>query len=431
MRLVPFWLGLFVVAYMIVQVLNPAWVFERDPGGRMLTARQDYIAWLPSGVRAPLGVMDPILMVMVLIPGWMLACSIWVALRRPKSMRIILWVMVLNVSLFSVVGLFEALTHTTKMLWLFERPVLKSLFWGTIVNPNHAAAFMNIGLGAALALLIHYTRSGARGKEFSKGGAFLMLIPFSIIILGGVAQAMSRAGILATGLIGLTFLAIVFVRVGRLLLISGNRRITIAASAAVLMIVAVISVSVGRSIDIKRFIREMKSLTSVAESPMEDTRYCINMASVDLFKMKPAYGWGGGCYRYFIRITQRDYPSLMPGRYNLNLVYAHNDYMNYLCDLGVVGAVPLGMFVFGPVFFVIAFRRRGVDSFVVMGLACIGATMLHAAVEFFMQHPLVVMQFSIFLACLTQTADRRHFMPGGSHWITTESGDRSDLSGVS
>jgi hypothetical protein len=97
-----------------------------------------------------------------------------------------------------------------------------------------------------------------------------------------------------------------------------------------------------------------------------------------------------------------------------NIVFAHNDYMNYLCDLGVVGSVPLGLFVFGPVVFVILFRRNGVDSHIMMGLACIGAIMLHVAVEFFMQHPLIVMQLCILLACLTRTASLRHFMSVGS-----------------
>gem|GEM_PF-3801096 len=410
LRFVPFWMGLFVLLYMVVQVLNPSWVLSPNLDGRLVPVRQDYIHWLPNGIRTPIYRMNPLLMVMVLAPGWMLMCSIWAALRRPKSMRIMLWVMVLNASMFSVVGLLQAISHSKKMLWLFDAPAGLNSFWGMIGNPNHASAFMNLGLGAAFALILFYTGPLSKKQDLSKGGSFLMLIPFSVIILGGVVQAMSRAGILVAGIICAAFMVLVLYRFVRAMLQSGNRQMALVFSGVLALIVLVIGAGVISTVDMERVMKEMKTLTSVANDPLDDSRYYINMASLDLFERHPVLGNGAGCYRYFIGGPQQKYPQLMPKRYRLNLVFAHNDYINYLCDIGIVGSLPLGLCAFGPMAFVLFFRRKGLDSFSVAGFVALGAVLLHVAFEFFMQHPLVVMQFALLLSCITRSVSQRHHM---------------------
>ena len=407
-RFPPFWLGLFVMLYMFVQYLNPSWVFEPNAEGRLVAHSRDFVAWLPNGIKTPFGMMGPVLMTMVLAPGWMLMCAVWAALGRPKAMRIILWCLTLNASLFATIGITQSITHARKMLWFFDGPLGDSVFWGTIANPNHSSAFMNMGLTASLLLLLHYTGPHSRSKDLSKGGSFLMLIPLSVIILGGGVQAMSRAGFIVAAIIVLAAALMFVARFVRAMLDSGNRSTALAVCGVLFAGAAISGVAVSGSVDMERLSRELRSLGTLAESPMDDTRVTLNKASTDLFMQKPVLGWGGGCYRYFINLTQRNYPQLNALRGKRNIVFAHNDYLNYLCELGLVGAVPLGLCVFGLPASILLFRRRGIDSAVLVGMSGIGAVLLHVSVEFLMQHPLVIMQFSLLLVCTCRMANQKH-----------------------
>ncbi len=405
-RFVPFWLGLFLVAYMLVQFFNAAWVFEPGASGRMRVRMRDYIEWLPSGVWTPSHMTNPWRMALVLTPAWMVTCALWAGSHRGKTQRILMWVLVLNATLFAVIGILQDVTHARKVLWLFEKPYERFGFWGTIVNQNHASAFMNIGIICALSLVLWYT--SPRGRDITKGGPFLMLIPLSLIMVAGVVNAMSRAGIAVCALIIVAFVAVVLWRFIRYLRSSGNRSLAVVAGAVIVSIVLACTYAGTRVVNADRLYREMVSMFRVAGAPKEDARYYINKASIDLFERKPAYGWGAGCYMYFINITQKQYPRLMTKGRPLGIGFAHNDYINSLCDLGIVGSVPLFACVIGLPVYVVLRYRRGMRGAVAMGLAGLSFLMLHAALEFFFQHPLIVLQFGIALACQTRFCRLRH-----------------------
>ena len=317
-----------------------------------------------------------------------------------------MWVQSLNCSAFAIVGIIQAVTQADKVLWLFDRPVKNAIFWGTIANQNHSSAFMNLGLASALTLFLYYT--GRHGKDITKGGAYLMLMPLSVIIIGGILQAMSRAAIVVTALIILSFVAVLLWRFVRMLREGGNQTLAVVFVAVMLLITSIVGVSIKSAVNVKTLKSEIRSMIAVAGDPENDTRYYINLASRDLFAKKPLYGWGAGCYRYFIGVTQKNYPLKMPNGRPFNIVFAHNDYLNCLCDIGIVGTVPLFAGIIGLPFFVLFFRREGIDGAFLMGLMGLFASMLHSTLEFFMQHPLVALQYAIFFAVVTRIGCLRH-----------------------
>jgi hypothetical protein len=326
--------------------------------------------------------------------------------KRPKAIRGLLWGVALNGAAFAAVGVLQSVTHANKMLWIFDRPVANYSFWGTVVNPNHASAFMNLTLVAALVLLFYYT--GRNGRDFTKGGAYLMLIPLSAIIGVGVFQAMSRAGIVVTALIVVALLLVLAWRLVRFFRDGGSMRLLAVFCGVILTLASVAFAGLRSAVDGKVLKCEIRSLFAVANDPEDDTRYFINRASCDLFVERPVYGWGAGCYRYFIPSKQRNYQALVDPKRPANIVYAHNEYMNSLCDLGIVGTAPLLVGIVGLPVFVLFFRKKGIDGAFLIGVAGIGAVMLHAALEFFLQHPLVALQFALLLSCVTRMACLTH-----------------------
>jgi len=209
-------------------------------------------------------------------------------------------------------------------------------------------------------------------------------------------------------LIVVAFFLVLVWRLFRFLKNGGSKTLLIVFCSAVLLLAGVALAGMRSAIDGKTLKREVRSLFAVANDPEDDTRFYVNKASVDLFMMHPVYGYGAGCYRYFINITQRNYDTLMKNGKPIRIVYAHDEYMNSLCDLGIVGSAPLFAGILSLPIFVFLFRKKGVDGAFLFGVAGICAVMLHAALEFFMQHPLVALQYAIFLAALTRMACLNH-----------------------
>jgi len=406
-RFVPFWLGAFVLLYMVVQDLNASSKLIRFPDGSVTGRTLPHLSWLPSGVETPITSVGPLRMALIFLPCWIVGCAVWCGSYRPKAMRAMLWVMALNASLFAVIGVLQEVTKAKSVLWLFDKPISNMPFWGTVANPNHASAFMNIGLGAALTLFLYYT--GKQGRDFTKGGSFLMLVPLSVLLLMGILNAMSRAGVVVAVLIVGAFLTILTWRLFCHLREERNTPVLVVSSIVMLLIAGIAGTSVKNMVSMDRLYSELRSLVSVANAPEDDIRFYISLASRDMIEDRPAYGWGAGCYRYFFQKYQKNYPALMPKNMRYRINYAHNDFLNCLCDLGFVGATPLFSVMIGLPAFVFFFRRQGLDGPAMMGLATTGAILLHATLEFFLQHPLVSLEYVLFLAALTRMISLRHF----------------------
>ena len=407
LRFVPFWLGLFVLAYMLLQHVNASSKLSICPDGSVIGRTLKNISWLPGGVATPIEMVGPLRMALIFLPCWLVGCAIWCGSYRPKAMRAMLWVLALNASLFAVVGVLQDVTKAPRVLWLFTKPISNMPFWGTVANPNHASAFMNMGLGAALALFLYYT--GRQGRDFTKGGSYLMLVPLSILILMGVLNAMSRAGVVVAVLIVGVFFAALAVRLVLYLREERNTPVLVASAVIMLMMAGIAGTSVKNMVNLRQLQDELQSLVSVANAPEDDARYFINLASRDLFEERPVYGWGAGCYRYFIQKYQKNYPILMPKTMRYHISYAHNDFLNCLTDLGVVGSAPLFLIMGGLPLFVFLFRRQGLDGAALVGLGTLGAIMLHGTLEFFYQHPLVCLEYTILLGVVTRMISLRHY----------------------
>lgn len=407
LRFIPFWLGLFVAAFIIIQVLNASWLLEPGADGKTKAVPLDFIKWLPSGVSAAWSTMSPKRMLLIFMPCWLVTCALWCGCKRSKAIRILMWAFTVNGVMFAIIGVLQSMSKTPKVLWLFDKPVSNKWFWGMMANQNHAAAFMNLALAAALALFIYYT--GRHAKEIARGGVYLMLMPLSVIIVIGILQAMSRAGIVVTVMIVVVFLFVLAKRLYKFLKDGGNRALAVASACIMVAVMAAVGFGMRQAVNMEKLNREIHSMFSVAGSPENDARFIIGKASVDLFEKRPFYGWGAGCYRYFISSTQKAYPELMTRKNKpIRIVYAHNEYLNALCELGLVGSIPLFAGIIGLPVYIFLYKRKGIDGALWVGLAGIGTTMLHMSLEFFMQHPLAALQFAILLAAVTRMACLSH-----------------------
>jgi O-antigen ligase len=76
-----------------------------------------------------------------------------------------------------------------------------------------------------------------------------------------------------------------------------------------------------------------------------EARQLAAQATWDMAADQPVTGWGAGCYRFLFPLFQQNYPqiyqpSLFPDR-SFHFEHAHNDYLEFLAELGFLGCAPL------------------------------------------------------------------------------------------
>jgi O-antigen ligase len=177
---------------------------------------------------------------------------------------------------------------------------------GTFINPNHLAGFLGLTIPLALAYTV-MSRFSATVK--------VLLAYSAVTMLAGVVVSVSRGGILAV-IIALVVFCVV-------LLVQRDFR---KQALVVLCILTALVAGAASQFDSvqKRFDEALK------ENKSKDERQLYWEAGWKLFQRDLVWGVGPGHFDV-------EFPSVRPPRVQNRPQYAHNDYLNTLCEWGVVG----------------------------------------------------------------------------------------------
>ncbi len=238
---------------------------------------------------------------------------------------------------------------------------------GTFMNPNHLAGFLGMAVPLALAYTV-LSRFSATIKVLLGYGALVML--------AGVVVSVSRGGILAVSITLIVFCAA--------LLLQRDFWKPALVLLCILTAIALGAASQFESVQ-KRFDESLKNDNS------KDERQLYWEAAWQLFQRDVPWGVGPGHFDV-------EFPSVRPWRIQNRPQYAHNDYLNTLCEWGVIGtaivAVACGLLYRGAFEVWQGLRRPSHDigsrfsdrtAFVVGAAVGLLAVMLHCIVEFNMQ----------------------------------------------
>jgi O-antigen ligase len=298
----------------------------------------------------------------------------------------------------TAVGAFEAVygffeLHRKNPHILFYRKVdnLDSVT-GTFVNRNHFSGFLEMIIPLAIGLLIsridfsYARRAGWRKRilRFSeKGLAGNLFLLFAIILMSlGVAYSKSRSGVFI-----LIFTFILFV--GLMTIFSGmssipQKKIRSALRAVFLLIIAM-CLYLGMDATLQRF-----SLDKI----LREGRPTYWAKTLMMFADRPLFGSGLGTFGYL-------YPPMEGENGPVYLEHAHNDYLEYLAELGFLGFIPLlGGILFIVVISFLAWRTRKspeVAGLALGGLISVANILLHSLTDFNLHIPANMVLFSIVL----------------------------------
>ncbi len=425
-----FWLGLVWMLYLAIQAWNDAWYFMREgPAWWML--RQPFHSWLPRGVDAPFDVANSWSILLRHVPAWLAVCTVWVGLRHRLAVRLLLWVVVINLSLWAVVAIGQYLIKPTLMLGFYNTGFLgfylpqpngtvkvTCKYFGTMINPNHGGAMLNLGLLAAATLgLLYFERTQ---KLAHKSGPHPLFFNLSMLMLGGVGLSLSRAaiffGVLLSLLAGIFFI-LQLIRLREYL--SGGFVPGMILTVGSLVLFGVILLGLHKE-DLEK---EWKNTQKLFSDPSSEIRFEIYQAGWRMAADNWLWGWGGGAFRYFFpgylaQLPKADqsftvaYFNSTTGQaelkeYPLFFNSLHNDWLEAWIEMGLLGLLPI---LAGIGWYVLHLWRRRMllkipTVYLVLGLA-VWST--HGLVEFTFSIPALTLTFGLLAIAALSLLETEH-----------------------
>jgi len=377
-----FWLGILFLAYVLVQGLNPAWVYVLGEKEWWLKSVA-HIEWLPSSVNAPFEKMNAFRVMMVFGNALMLLCVIWLGVRSRHSLRIFLWVFSINMVLFSSVGILQVALGVRKILGVYK-PATN--FFGSFAYRNHGSIYLYLGLAVLLGLLLYYYRREQQGVD--RSGKYFFCVSMIFLVLSGFIFSASRGGVLGAVAV-LVFFGVMLMKY--LSDIHSSKKVLFCMLTIIVTVVVVGLVFID-----EKYIHRMESRfegENLIEKIGDQRRVLLLEATYEMFMDKPIFGWGAGSFQHYFPAYRTRYPYLDKeegaGR-RLHYLSAHTDWLQYLAEYGVVGcSVIAAVFLYWIGMCVRYLKGMNGMSFMIYA-GCL-VLLMHSMVEFiFESHSLEV-----------------------------------------
>jgi len=285
---------------------------------------------------------------------------------------------------------------------------------GTYINRNHFVGLLELTLPFVVALLFYSfglwfegrrvgTGNNTSARRDSPGFQLLFYVFLLLIMVIGVVFSRSRLGILATLFSILLMFLVVLIR------LRVGRRAWMGGVFLFLFCVLAYTIWIGLGPVLARFEPMLESGYLQMEG-----RISIWKDTLHLVRDYPLTGAGLGTFGLAFRHYQTDLV-------NLYVDHAHNDYLEFAADTGLVGVallfLPILYLFFKMIISFLVDPRRYRPA---VTLGCIGSTLgmlIHSATDFNLQIPANALIFAVVLgigykaACVEQRGERQ---AGGS-----------------
>jgi len=293
-------------------------------------------------------------------------------LVRSSQARKIAVILALYGIALAALALLQGVAPNGKLYWVRE-PRMGGWIYGSYVNHNHYAGLMELLIPIPLVIsMAHFVQEKER---FAAGvGAAIMV--------GTVFLSGSRGGMIAV-LVELVVFAVVAFRKKK------GIRIAIGAIAFVVVLVSLLAWLGGKELTTR-----VSSISTEAHTEISGgVRLSIDRDGLKMFRHKPILGWGLGTFPVV-------YPQFRSFYTNFFVNEAHNDYLQLLAEMGLLG---FGLMVW---FVTVVYRRAlrkiknwNSDVSCATTLACtLGLTgiLVHSFFDFNLQIPANAAFFYVF-----------------------------------
>ncbi len=327
-------------------------------------------------------------------PAWVLMLAFRHTRQPAVLAKAVAWFLVVNAGILAAFGIVQQLSGTHNIFWITPLP---EHFFASFGYDNHAASFFSLFFAFSSGLLLqelslNLTRNSRnQDEEFEQNKdlngitevhdrrrvAIISAATCAVLCLVAMVLSLSRAGILlAVGLAGMMLLVAVRLFWGR---ISVAHRVTFVSAS--LMGAAVLFFTVS-TLGGPALSREAHKVTTNL-----DTREFLIGSAAKIWSAEPWFGVGGWGFRHYVSVFVAE----EPGR-KLSLGYAntHNDFMQFLCEFGVIGFGLMLVALLAYAWPMIRQLRRPLSPGLVMAIAGLLAVLLHSQIDLPFRSPAIL-----------------------------------------
>jgi O-antigen ligase len=324
-------------------------------------------------------------------------------IRTPRQVERVLSIILVIGCAEAGLALLQIFTCADRIYWAVD-PGSSRLTSGSFINYSNFSQFMNLSLGAGLALLVvrlHEEGLGARRRGESReafGGANLAdyggLLAGLILCALSVLASMSR-----NGAISMVAAAVV---VGTALCVRG----TLSRRGWVLAMLPLGALAVLLFVG---FDAIYERLATLGEHEAFSDRWGLTLGALRAWRAFPVWGAGLGTHEYVFPMYDPSPSAQFAG-------HADNDYAQLLEETGVIGAVLVAAFlaVIATKLIRLCWRGASPTTGAAFGLAFgLIAVAIHSATDFGQHLPAVFCLSAVFCGMIVQLAriDRGHTQP--------------------
>ena len=303
-----------------------------------------------------------------------------------KVMKVIMWFAVLQ-SMFGIIIYFF---DFKQILFFYEKNYYMESVTGTFINRNNFSFYLLISFIVSTSYLEFYKKYFFKNDKlniFNFLLSELFLIRLAILIIAiGILLTKSRAG-------NITFFIILFSIFA--LDIYKYRKFTFIS-------ISVISIVLIDLIILSNILGGEKTIERLALTSFEGERSRIEVFQLGIkeFMNYPIFGYGMGGFEVLYDL-----------KYNVKYLFydhVHNDFIEYLGELGIVGFVIL--FISFPLFIFFHIKKSSMPSELKqLSLFCFMAILIHGNLDFALHIPAnIFLLFLIYGICLSDALNNKY-----------------------
>jgi O-antigen ligase len=311
---------------------------------------------------------------------------------RGRQIRTLILVLAGSGVFQAIYGLFE-LTRDEPRILFYKKMLSPGSVTGTFVNPSHLSGYLEmiiplaVGLAIARMNLLTFGVKGFREKIqlwTSKGILTNVLVLAAVVVMSlGVIFSNSRSGLVVLLFTVFLFLGFSVMDYSR----TGYRQLWIGKTVrATFLVVTALAVWIGVGSTVQRF---------ALDDLLHEDRPLFWSNTAGIIADFPLFGTGLGTFASAYNAYEKR------GGPEMQLVHAHNDYLEFVAELGVVGAgLLLGAVLYIAVRAFLAWKKRRnaeAKGLALGGIVSLAGIALHTVTDFNLHIPANMILFTVVL----------------------------------
>lgn len=328
-----------------------------------------------------------------LLAYFLIGFLIFKVITQKRQIVHIYYVLIALGAFEALYGMFELYSGNPRILFYKKIHGLDSVS-GTFVNRDHFSGYLEMIIPLAIGLVIAridlFSLSGLKWREkvlrlSEKSLSVNLLISFSIIIMSlAIIFSRSRSGVF---ILILTFILVFELIVLFYKRVEDQKKGMKIFLTVVLLLIILVSLYIGIEATLERF---------SVDKLLREQRPVFWANTLKLFACFPLFGTGLGTF-----------PSLYPDWESstgqlIRLYHAHNDYLEYLSELGIIG---MALLLGGVLFMIIKSfriwkerRHSEVKGLALGGIVSVICILIHSITDFNLHIPANMLLFSVVLS---------------------------------